>query len=82
VELSDTNNLNLNRIKILKRQLHEAEEVVQITMNKYRKAQSMCEDAERRADSSEKSITIVRGGSNRGGRSMSVTREMTRVIRV
>ena len=59
------------------------EEVVQITMNKYRHAQSLVEDAERRADSAEKSITIVRSGSTRRGtRSMSVTRESTRVVRM
>ncbi len=60
------------------------EEVVQITMNKYRHAQSLVEDAERRADSAEKSITIVRSGgpTRRGTRSMSVTRETTRVVRV
>ena len=60
------------------------EEVVQITMNKYRHAQSLVEDAERRADSAEKSITIVRSGGStrRGTRSMSVTRETTRVVRV
>jgi len=50
-------------------------------MNKYRKAQANVEDAERRADSAEKSITIVHGGSRRGTRSMSVTRELTRVVR-
>jgi len=66
------------------------EEVVSITMNKYRKSQQMLDDAERRADSAEKSITIVRGGvsgapvtaGRHGTRSMSVTREVTRVVRV
>jgi len=62
-----------------------------ITMNKYRKAQQMLDDAERRADSAEKNITIVRGGASgvspvpggrHGARSMSVTREVTRVVRV
>jgi len=83
IEINDQNNLYVNRIKILKRQLEEAEEVVQITMNKYRKAQANVEEAERRADTAERSITIVaRGPSGRGTRSMSVTREMTRVVRV
>jgi len=83
IELTDQNNLYSNSIKVLKRQLLEAEEVVQITMNKYRHAQSLVEDAERRADSAEKSITIVRSGpTRRGTRSMSVTRESTRVVRV
>jgi len=59
-------------------------------MNKYRKAQQMLDDAERRADTAEKHITIVRGGASgvspgagrHGTRSMSVTREVTRVVRV
>jgi len=63
---------------------------VNITMNKYRKAQQMLDDAERRADSAEKNITIIRGGvsgvgpvpGRHGTRSMSVTREVTRVLRV
>jgi len=66
------------------------EEVVAITMNKYRKGQQMLDDAERRADAVEKNITVVRGGisgvspagARHGGRSMSVTREVTRVVRV
>jgi len=82
IEITDSNNLYQNRINVLKRQLAEAEEVVQITMNKYRKAQSNVEDAERRADTAERSITIVRAPGGRGTRSMSVTREMTRVVRV
>ena len=50
-----------------------------ITMNKYRKAQSMVEEAEHRADIAERNITVLR---TRGGRSMSVSREITRVIRI
>ena len=50
----------------------------------------MLDDAERRADTAEKHITIVRGGASgvspgagrHGTRSMSVTREVTRVVRV
>jgi hypothetical protein len=62
------------------------EEVVNITMNKYRKAQQLLDEAERRADTAERHITIVRGGApvgrHGGSRSMSVTREVTRVVRV
>ena len=54
------------------------EEVVTITMNKYRKAQSMLEEADHRADMAEKNVAL-RGGRNR---SMSVTREIVRVKRV
>ena len=56
-------------------------------MNKYRKAQQMCEEAEHRADALERNVTIVRqhggvrGGPGRGTRSMSVTREITRVMK-
>jgi myosin heavy chain 6/7 len=67
------------KIQTLKRQLLEAEEVVTITMNKYRKAQQMLDDAERRAETAERNITVhIRPGR---GRSMSVTRESTRIIR-
>ena len=55
-----------------------------ITMNKYRKAQQMLDDAERRAETAERNISIhiaPRGHSGRSGRSMSVTRETTRIIR-
>jgi len=51
-------------------------------MNKYRKAQQMLDDAERRAETAERNISIhiaPRGG--RSARSMSVTRETTRIIR-
>jgi len=74
-----------------KRCANRQEEVVNITMNKYRKAQQMLDDAERRADSAEKNITVIRGGvsgvspvtaGRHGARSMSVTREVTRVVRV
>ena len=60
-----------------------------ITMNKYRKSQQMLDDAERRADSVDRSIAVVRAGgagpgaaARHAGRSMSVTREVTRVVRV
>jgi hypothetical protein len=51
--------------------------VVTITMNKYRKAQAQIEELEHRIDT-ERSVTVSRGR----GRSMSVTREITRVVRV
>jgi len=75
------NALNL-RIKALKRQLEEAEEVVAITMNKYRKAVQLLEECERHAHSSDTSTTVIQGGGVKGSRSMSVTREITRVVRV
>ena len=46
-------------------------------MAKYRRAQGMVEEAEHRADMAEKNIQLR--GKNR---SMSVTREITRVVRV
>lgn len=55
------------------------EEVVTITMNKYRKAQSHVEELEHRIDT-ERSVSLPRGRGS--GRSMSVTREITRVVRV
>lgn len=77
-ELSEQCNTLTIRVKTLRRQLEEAEEVVTITMNKYRKSQSMLEEADHRADIAEKSVTL-RTGRNR---SMSVTREVVRVMRV
>ena len=53
------------------------EEVVTITLNKYRKCQQMLEEAEHRADIAEKNVTVMR----QRGRSMSVTRETYRVVR-
>lgn len=79
-ELTESVNILTIKIKTLRKQLTEAEEVVTITMNKYRKATSMLEEAESRADHSEKSIISMRGRG--GNRSMSVTREMVRVVRV
>ena len=52
-----------------------------ITMNKYRKAQQMLDDAERRAETAERNISIHVTRGPRAGRSMSVTRETTRIIR-
>jgi hypothetical protein len=47
-------------------------------MNKYRKAQCMLEEADHRADVAERSVTI-RTGRNR---SMSVSREVVKVLRL
>ena len=58
------------------------EEVVTITMNKYRKATAMLEEAEHRADHAEKSVVAFRSRGGGSNRSMSVTREMVRVVRV
>lgn len=85
-ELSEQVNSFVMKISILKRQLLEAEEVVTITMNKYRKAQSMLEDCERRAETAEKNITVHvtrhhASGPGSRARSMSVSRESTRIIR-
>jgi len=80
VELTESCNSLTIRIKTLRIQLTEAEEVVTITMNKYRKAQSMLEESESRCDVAEKTVVGMRGRG--GGRSMSVTREMVRVVRV
>lgn len=77
VELREQVSTLTVRIKTLRRQLEEAEEVVTITMNKYRKSQVMVEEAEHRADIAERNATL-----GRRNRSMSVTREITRVVRV
>lgn len=77
VELREQVSTCTVRIKTLRRQLEEAEEVVTITMNKYRKSQCMVEEAEHRADIAERNATL-----GRKNRSMSVTREITRVVRV
>lgn len=53
------------------------EDVANLTMNKYRKAQQLIEEAEHRADNAEKNLAAVRRT-----RSMSVTREVTKVIKV
>ena len=46
-------------------------------MNKYRKATTMIEEAEHRADSAERNLQTVRRS-----RSMSVSREVTKVVRM
>lgn len=65
------------KCKTYKRMIEEAEDVASITMNKYRKAQSLIDEAEQRADMAEKNLQTVRRS-----RSMSVSREVTRVVRV
>jgi len=55
---------------------------VAITMNKYRKAHQLLEECERHAHSQHTETTTVHGGQGQGSRSMSVTREITRVVRV
>ncbi|VEL26710.1 unnamed protein product [Protopolystoma xenopodis] len=52
------------------------EEVSQITMNKYRKAQQQIEEAEHRADMAERTMTLRRTGGP-GARGGSVVREVT-----
>merc|ERR1712154_294279 len=56
VELQSMNDQLTLRIKTYKRQIEEAEDVASLTMNKYRKAQALVEDAESRADMAEKNL--------------------------
>lgn len=96
-ELTEQINSMQSKIALYKRQLLEADEVINITLAKYRKAQQQLEECERRAETAEKNITvrINRGSSAVHGavshhhsmlpsnraRSMSVTRETHRVFR-
>lgn len=85
------NVLNL-RIVTIKRQLEQSEEVLNITMSKYRKTQQLLEEAERRADRAETGMTVVRRqsvvtsrvgggvGGGSGGRSMSFS-SSSRLVR-
>jgi len=57
------------------------EEVVAITMNKYRKAHQLLVEAESGAQPGVDKRTMTTT-SSKGDRSMSVTREITRVVRV
>ena len=65
------------------------DEVVQITINKYRKAQQQLDEVEHRAETAERNITVhvtrhhASGGHGHGARarSMSTSRESTRIIR-
>merc|ERR1712180_229676 len=76
IELQSLNESLTIRIRTYKRQIEEAEDVANLTLNKYRKAQALIEEAETRADSAEKNLQSVRRA-----RSMSVTREITRVVK-
>jgi len=68
------------------------EEVVVITLNKYRKAHQLLQEAEGGSSSTTAVVTaegptagLLKPGQGQGGkdsRSMSVTREITRVVRV
>lgn len=64
------------------------EEVVHLTLNKYRKATHLLQEAERSQVSSSSAadtgrLLVVPSGTNvKNNRSMSVTREVTRVVRV
>jgi len=89
IDLSDQVNILQTRVVSTKRQLEESEEVLGITMGKYRKTQAALEEAERRADRADKtSVSITRhssalGGPRAGGqRAVSVSRETTRIVRV
>jgi chromosome segregation ATPase len=76
VELQDLLDKTQIKLKNYKRQLEETEEVAQITLTKYRKAQQMIDEAESRADTAERTLTIRRGSSV-AIRSVSVSREMS-----
>jgi DNA-binding XRE family transcriptional regulator len=55
--------------------------VVAITIAKYRKAHQLLQEAEA-GQSQVRTQTIVQQGGSKADRSMSVTREITRVVRV
>lgn len=79
-QLSELTTINdqLNiRNKTLRRQVDEAEDVANLAVNKYRKAQTLIEEAEVRAEHAEKNLQTVRRA-----RSMSVSKEVTRVIKI
>jgi len=91
-EYSEQITVLTSRIITIKRQLEQSEEVLNITMTKYRKTQQLLEEAERRADRAETGMTVVRrqsvvssrvgGGLGGGtsGRSMSFS-SSSRVVR-
>jgi len=92
MEYSEQINVLNIRIVTIKRQLEQSEEVLNITMTKYRKTQQLLEEAERRADRAETGMTVVRrqsvvtskvgGGFGGGasGRSMSIS-SSSRLVR-
>jgi len=83
IEYSEQINILQVKITTIKRQLEQSEEVLNITMAKYRKTQQMLEEADRRADRAESNMTVVKrqsitttrgaGGSGSASRSMSVS---------
>lgn len=90
VEYVDSINNWQAKFAALKSQLEQNEEVLAITMSKYRKVQAQLEDAERRADRAEAQnaavvrhhTTVIGGGIGVGGnlgrpRAVSVTKEVT-----
>jgi chromosome segregation ATPase len=80
IEYSETINILQVKIVNIKRQLEQSEEVLNITMNKYRKTQQLLEEAERRADRAENNMTVVRRQSvsvTRGIGGSSSSRSMT-----
>lgn len=92
-QLIDQVNALQIKLKTTIRQLSEAEEVVAITMNRYRKANQILEEYERQTEVKgqvlSRSSVVYSGGLTVGGlglpdsrRSMSTTREVTRVVRL
>jgi chromosome segregation ATPase len=60
IEYTETINILETKYITIKRQFEQSEEVLNITMAKYRKTQALLEEAERRADRAENNVTIVR----------------------
>ncbi|CAF2029476.1 unnamed protein product [Rotaria magnacalcarata] len=60
VHLKDLSEKLLNKIKIYKRQVEEAEEIASVNLAKFRKIQSELEDANERADSAENQLNKLR----------------------
>lgn len=77
LELQDLLEKTQMKMKTYKRQFDEAEEITAVTLNKYRKAQQVIEEAEHRADMAERSLTTRRSGGGAGFRSISVVREIS-----
>jgi len=60
IEYSEQINILQIKITTIKRQLEQSEEVLNITMAKYRKTQQLLEEADRRADRAENNVTVVK----------------------
>jgi len=84
IEYSEQINVLQIKITTIKRQLEQSEEVLNITMAKYRKTQQLLEEADRRADRAENNVTVVKrqsivtsrgagGGGSSSSRSMSTS---------